>query len=132
MCFKRIHSRKATYTCLNPIVHKVDPCGGSNPGRRFSRRNQGNAQSTGKRSGVKFILLHVGNYLHQTPPEKAIKTLNAFVLLSVLCSECIPRSMPTITAKMINSPAEQIANETFEIRLREREWKRRCSSELCV
>ena len=44
-----------------------------------------------------------------------MRTLNALVLFSVLSSECRPFSMPTMMARMIISPAEQTANDTFEI-----------------
>ena len=53
-----------------------------------------------------------------TPPEKAMSTLNAFVLFSVLSSDLIAFSIPTMTTKMMISPAEQTAKETFDIRLR--------------
>src|SRR5713101_7171252 len=46
VCFKRKHSRRATNVCLNPIVASEDPGGITRPGRRFSKMNQGIAQST--------------------------------------------------------------------------------------
>ena len=55
-------------------------------------------------------------YLPQTPPENAIKTLNAFVLFSVLSSDLTPFRMPTITARIRISPAEHTAKETLEMR----------------
>lgn len=56
--------------------------------------------------------------LRQTPPEKAMSALNAFVLFSVLASDFKPFRMPTMIARMIISPAEQTANETLDMRLR--------------
>ena len=53
-----------------------------------------------------------------TPPEKAMSTLNAFVLFSVLSSDFRPFRIPTMIARMMISPAEQTANETLEIRFR--------------
>ena len=55
-------------------------------------------------------------HLPQTPPENAIKTLNAFVLFSVLSSDLMPFRMPTITARIMISPAEHTAKETLEMR----------------
>ena len=57
-----------------------------------------------------------GVYLPQTPPENAIKTLNAFVLFSVLSSDLMPFRIPTITARIMISPAEHTAKETLEMR----------------
>lgn len=48
VCFKCGHSRRATSVCLNPIVAREDPGGRARPGRRFSKINQGIAQSTGR------------------------------------------------------------------------------------
>ena len=53
-----------------------------------------------------------------TPPEKAMSTLNALVLFSVLSSELSPLRMPTMTARMRISPAEHTVNEMLEIRFR--------------
>lgn len=47
-----------------------------------------------------------------------MRILKAFVLFSTLASDFIPLRMPTITAKMMISPAEQTAKETFEMRFR--------------
>ena len=44
-----------------------------------------------------------------------MSTLNAFVLFSVLASDLRPFRMPTITARMMISPAEQTAKDTLEI-----------------
>lgn len=56
--------------------------------------------------------------VHQTPPAKAINTLNAFVLFSVLSSDLRALRIPTMTARIKISPAEQTAKETLEMRFR--------------
>ena len=66
-------------------------------------------------------------YLHQTPPENAVKTLKDRVLFAVLWSDFNALGMPTMIARMTTSPAEEIANATFKIRLRDREAKCSCS-----
>jgi hypothetical protein len=58
------------------------------------------------------------NHVRQTPPEKAMITLKALVLFSVLSLDLRPFKMPIIIARTIISPAEQMANEILEIRLR--------------
>ena len=67
---------------------------------------------------IQFALKRGGEEVHlpQTPPENAIKTLNAFVLFSVLSSDLTPFRMPTITARTKISPAEHTAKETLEMR----------------
>ena len=50
-----------------------------------------------------------------TPPEKAMSTLNAFVLFSVLSSDLRPFKMPTMMARTMISPAEHTAKEMLEI-----------------
>ena len=62
-----------------------------------------------------------GSWLKRIVVNKAINTLKAFVLFSTLFSECRPRSIPTITARMMISPAEQIANDMLDIRFRDNE-----------
>lgn len=98
-----MHSLSAVYVCLKPIVKRLVPGGSFRPGRRFSNTNQGIAQS------------------NHTPPEKAIRTLKAFVLFSVLSSDLRPLRIPTMIAKITISPAEQIAKDVFDMRLRESE-----------
>ena len=71
-----------------------------------------------------------GDYLPQTPPENAIKTLNALVLFSVLSSDLTPFRMPAITASIKISPAEHTAKETLEMRFLWSDSKEACSSEL--
>lgn len=51
-------------------------------------------------------------------PEKAIRTLKAFVLFSVLRSDLRPLRIPTMTTRIRISPAELTAKDTFETRLR--------------
>ncbi len=111
-----MHSRKATYTCVKPTVSKDVAGGNVSPGRRFSRRNHGKAHSTNL-NRVNQILSYRINWcdLRQTPPANAISTLNAFVLFSTLLSDLIPFRIPTITARIRISPAEQTANDIFEI-----------------
>jgi len=100
------------------------PGGRSSPGRLFSNINHGRAQRTGSHFPVQLtIILIEWVSSRQTAPENAISTLNALVLFSVLSSECKPFRMPTITARMMISPAEQTANDMFEIRFLAREWK---------
>ena len=111
-----MHSRNATIVCLKPIVSIEAPDGNESPGRRFSRKNHGRAHSTVEGYRLELtIVSRPRNYAHHTPPEKAMRTLNALVLFSVLSSECRPFSMPTMMARMMISPAEQTANDTFEI-----------------
>ena len=59
-----------------------------------------------------------------------MRTLNAFVLFSVLASDLRPLRMPTITARMIISPAEETAKETFDMRFLSIDSKSACSSAL--
>ena len=59
-----------------------------------------------------------------------MRTLNALVLFSVLASDLIPLSIPTIIARMMISPAEQTAKEMFDMRLRAIDSKSACSLEL--
>lgn len=106
VCFSFRHSRNATYVCLNPIVSKLVPAGRLRPGRRFSRKNQGRAQSS------------------HAPPENAIRTLKALVLFSVLASDFMPLRMPTMMTRMKISPREQIVNDMLEMRFRESEVRR--------
>lgn len=62
--------------------------------------------------------IDVRNNVRQTLPEKAMITLKALVLFSVLSPDLRPFNMPIIIARTTISPAEQIANEILEIRLR--------------
>ena len=58
--------------------------------------------------------------------------LNAFVLFSVLASECTPFKIPTMIAKMTTSPTEAIVKDILETRLRSSDSKLACSSCLNV
>ena len=73
---------------------------------------------------------HDGRYIRQTPPEKAMSALNAFVLFSVLASDLRPLRIPTMTARMMISPAEETANETFEMRFLSMDSRFACASVL--
>lgn len=99
---------------------RLVPGGSCRPGRLFSSINHGKAQSTVGQAGGPRTEKH---NIHQTPPENAIKTLNAFVLFSVLSSDRKPLRIPTITASIIISPAEHTVNEIFDIRFRASEVK---------
>ncbi len=67
---------------------------------------------------------------HHTPPENARSTLKAFVLLSTLAFDFNALRMPIMIARIITSPAELMANEILETRLRAKDSKRKCASEL--
>ena len=111
-----MHSLKAITVCLNPMVSMEAPIGSASPGRRFSKKNHGRAQRTEKtfRQEDSGKASKDSNLRH-TPPENAIRTLNALVLFSVLSSDFRPFKMPTMTARMMISPAEQTANEMLDI-----------------
>jgi len=64
------------------------------------------------------------------PPEKAIRTLNAFVLFSVLSSDRRPFKIPTMTARIRISPAEHTKKDMLDNRFRDSEVKVVCSSRL--
>jgi hypothetical protein len=70
------------------------------------------------------------DYLHQTAPEKAISTLNAFVLFSVLSPAFIPSRIPTMIMRINISPMEETVNEMFETLFLDRDSKAACSSAL--
>ena len=59
---------------------------------------------------------HKWDNVRQTPPENAMSTLNALVLFSVLSSDLRPLRIPTMTARMMISPAEHTAKDTLDIR----------------
>lgn len=103
------------------MVRSEVPGGSVSPGRLFSKRNQGMAQSTmhtaRSQSRVRSPMIRP-SYAHHIPPAKAIKVLNALVLFSVLWSDLTAFKIPTMTARIMISPSEQTANETFDIRLR--------------
>lgn len=77
-------------------------------------------------------MISVCNDIRQTPPEKAMITLKALVLFSVLSPDLRPFNMPTIIARTTISPAEQTANEILEIRFRIIDSKWACASTLCA
>ena len=70
------------------------------------------------------------DYLHQTAPEKAISTLNVFVLFSVLSPAFIPSIIPTMITRKNISPMEETVNEMFETLFLDRDSKAACSSTL--
>lgn len=57
-------------------------------------------------------------YSPHTPPEKAMSTLKALVLFSVLSSDLSPLRMPTMIARTTISPAEHTAKDTLDILFR--------------
>ena len=64
------------------------------------------------------------------PPEKAIRTLNAFVLFSVLSSDRRPFKIPTMTARIRISPAEHTKKDMLDNLFRDSDVKVVCSSRL--
>ena len=68
---------------------------------------------------------------HHTPPENARSTLKALVLFSTLASDLTALRIPIMIARIKTSPAELIANEILETRLRAKDSKLRCASKLC-
>jgi hypothetical protein len=127
-----MHSLNATYACLIPIVQKFVSGGQASPGLRCSKKNHGRAHITKRESDEFNETGRSSMHAHQTPPEKAINTLNALVLFSTLSSDFKPLRIPTMIARMTISPAEQMAKDMFEIRLRESEAKRLWSCKLSV
>jgi hypothetical protein len=67
---------------------------------------------------------------HHTPPENAISTLKALVLFSTLASDFKALRMPIMIARTKTSPAELIASEILETRLRAKDSKLKCASKL--
>jgi hypothetical protein len=57
------------------------------------------------------------------PPENARSTLKALVLFSTLASDFKALRMPIMTVRVKTSPAELIANEILETRLRAKDSK---------
>ena len=110
------------------MVMKDVPGGRARPGRRFSKMNQGMAQSTGRMLIRRMISQRRDE--HHTPPENAISTLNALVLLSALASAFSALRMPTMIARITISPAELMAKEILETRLRAKDSKWEWSSGL--
>lgn len=70
-------------------------------------------------------------FVRQAPPEKAIKTLNALVLFSVLSSAFSAFRIPIMMTRMMISPREQTVNEMLDIRFRDRDAICSCSGILC-
>ena len=66
----------------------------------------------------------------QTAPANAINMLKARVFFSALSSALTPLRIPIMIARMTISPAEEMAKDTFDIRLRESESSVRWSSKL--
>jgi hypothetical protein len=65
-----------------------------------------------------------------TPPENARSTLKAFVLFSELVSGFTAFRMPIMIARIKTSPAEPMAKERLETRLRSTDSKQKCLSRL--
>jgi hypothetical protein len=79
---------------------------------------------------IRFAIGYKNRNEHHMPPENATSTLKALVLFSTLASDFRALRMPIMITRIKTSPAELIANEILETRLRAKDSKLKCASKL--